>query len=132
MVIAADFVRIILLADFARVKAILQSLALLTLLVAGCAHRQDAQPPTSSTPPVSKQVSTEADAIAVVLADIQRRGGDPKREECSAKKMDGDWWVTAWHIWYPSNKGDSRFVPGGFSTYVVSIDGKILRTLPGR
>jgi len=112
-------------------KAILQSLALLALLVAGCAPRQDALPPTSSPPTASKQVSTEADAIAVVLADIQRRGGDPKREECSAKKMDGDWWVTAWRILYPNNVGSSRFVPGGFTTYVVSTNGSVLRTLPG-
>jgi hypothetical protein len=87
-----------------------------------------AQPPP---PVVSKQV-TEAEAIAVVVADIQRRGGDPRRNECSAKKIDGDWWVTAWHIWYPNNKGDSRFVPGGFTTYIVSADGKILSTRGGR
>ena len=119
------------LADYVRVKTTLQFLALLALLITGCAPRQDAQPPTSSTPPASKPVSTEADAIAVVLADIQRRGGDPKRDECSAKKMDADWWVTAWHIWYPNNVGSSRFVPGGFTTYVVSTNGSILRTLPG-
>jgi hypothetical protein len=66
-----------------------------------------------------------------VLEDIQRRGGDSRREECSAWKVDGDWWVTAWHIWYPHHQGSSRFVPGGFTTYVVSADGKILKTLPG-
>lgn len=113
-------------------KALLLCLALLTLLVAGCAPRQETQPVTSSTPEqLSKQASTEADAIAVVLADIQRRGGDPKRVECSAKKMDGEWWVTAWRIMYPNNKGDSRFVPGGYTTYVVSTNGSVLRTLPG-
>jgi hypothetical protein len=78
-----------------------------------------------------KPITTEADAIAVVLADIQRRGGDPHREECSAKQMDGEWYVTAWHIWYPRNKGSSRFVPGGFTTFVVSTDGEILKTMPG-
>jgi Clp amino terminal domain, pathogenicity island component len=74
----------------------------------------------------------EADAIAVVLADVQRRGGDPHREECSAKRSDGRWYVTAWHIWNPDNTGSSRFVPGGFTMYIVSDDGKILEALPGR
>ena len=83
-------------------------------------------------PMVGKAVTTETDAIAVVLADIQRRGGDPRREECSAKKMDEDWWVMAWHIWYPHNTGSRRFVPGGYTIYVVSTEGMIVRTLPGR
>lgn len=109
-------------------KAMLQISFVLALLFVACARQQSTQPPAATA---VQQVSTEADAIAVVLADIQRRGGDPKREECSAKKMDGDWWVTAWHIWYPNNVGSSRFVPGGFTTYVVSTNGSILRTLPG-
>jgi hypothetical protein len=79
-----------------------------------------------------KQLQAEADAIAVVLADVQRRGGDPHREECSAARRDGRWYVTAWHIWYPDNTGSSRFVPGGFTTYIVSDDGKILEAQPGR
>ena len=82
-------------------------------------------------PPVSKRISTEADAIAVVLADIQSRGGDPMREECSAKNVDGEWWVTAWHIWYPDNVGWSRFTPGGSKDYIVSTDGKIVSRVPG-
>jgi hypothetical protein len=80
---------------------------------------------------MSKQIAKEADAVSVVLAEIQRRGGDPRREECSAKQLDEVWYVTAWHIRYPNNVGSSRFVPGGFTSYVVSTDGKILRTLPG-
>jgi len=110
-------------------KAMLKISVLLAFLLAGCAGQRQAQP---ASPVVGKDATTQADAIAVVLADIQRRGGDPRREECSAKKMDGDWWVTAWHIWYPNNVGSSRFVPGGFTTYVVSTDGRIVRTLPGR
>jgi hypothetical protein len=82
-------------------------------------------------PTLSKQVSTGAEAIAIVLADIQRRGGDQKRQECSATKMDGDWWVTALHIWYPNEVGSSRFVPGGFTIYEVTTEGTMLRTLPG-
>jgi len=101
---------------------------IVALFLSACARQQHTQLPASVA---GKQITTEADAIAVVLADIQRRGGDSRREECSAKKMDGDWWVTAWHIWYPNNVGSSRFVPGGFTDYVVSTNGKIVRTLPG-
>jgi len=99
---------------------------LLALLLSACADQRQAP-----APPISRQVSTAADAIAIVLADIQQRGGDPQREECSARKVDGEWRVMAWHIWYPNNLGSSRFVPGGFTIFVVSIDGKIIRTLPG-
>jgi hypothetical protein len=113
--------------DFARMKAMLYISVPFALLLGACAP----QPSQPSPPGVSKQVTTEADAIAVVLADIQRRGSDPRREECSAKRMDGDWWVTAWHILYTNNVGSSRFVPGGFTTFVVSTNGTILRTLPG-
>src|SRR4051812_24869617 len=109
-------------------KAVYQILVLLTSLLSACARQQHPQP---VLPLVSKQVTTEADAIAIVLADIQRHGGDPRREECSARKMDGDWSVTAWHIWYPHSVGSSRFVPGGFTIYVVDTDGKILKKLPG-
>lgn len=109
-------------------KAVPHSLVLLTPLIVGCAHPHTAQPSASSTPRVNKQVSTEAQSVAVVVADMQRRGSDPSQEECSAKRIDGDWWVTAWHIWYPKNVGSSRFVPGGFTTYVVSTDGKIMRS----
>jgi hypothetical protein len=110
-------------------KAMLPISILLSLLLTACAHYPPTQPPT---PVAITQVTTEADAIAVVLAEIQRRGGDPRRAECSAKKMEEGWWVTAWLIWYPRNKGDSRFVPGGFTTYIVSADGKILSTRGGR
>jgi hypothetical protein len=113
------------------VKALLRSLALLTLIVTACARREDAQPSAGAASAAVRRVSTGAEAIAVVLADIQRRGGDPKREECSARKVDDDWQVTAWHIWYPDNKGSSRFVPGGFTTYIVATNGAILQTLPG-
>ena len=114
--------------NFARMRAMLYISVLFGLLLAACAPRPSAQPPA---PVVGKPVTTEADAIAVVLADIQRHGADPRREECSAKKVDERWYVTAWHIWYPNNKGSSRFVPGGFTTYIVSTDGRVLETLPG-
>ena len=108
-------------------KAILYIFIMLTLLLAACSRQEHKQPPA----PVSKQITTETDAITVVLADIQRHGGDPHREECSAKRTDEGWDVTAWHIFYPNNKGSSRFVPGGFTDYVVSRDGRILKTMPG-
>ena len=78
------------------------------------------------------RVTTEAQAAAVVLEAIRKRGGDPKLEECSAKEVKGEWWVTAWHIRYPKNSGGSRFVPGGFTTYVVSREGTIERTIGGK
>jgi len=65
-----------------------------------------------------------------VLADIQKHGGNPHDEECSARLTDEGWYVTAWHIMYPNNVGSSRFVPGGFTDYVVSRDGRILKTCP--
>ena len=102
---------------------------LLAFLIAGCAHERGAPP--FAPPPPGKQVKTAADAIAVVLADIQRRGGDPRREECSAVETNGFWEVTAWHVVYPHHTGASRFVPGGFTDYFVSHDGRILRTEPG-
>ena len=109
-----------------RMSAMLYISILLALLLAACVQRQ-AQLPSL---PVSKEITSEADAVAVVLADIQHRGADPRREECSAKKVDERWYVTAWHIWYPNNKGSSRFVPCGFTTYIVSTDGWILETIP--
>lgn len=112
-----------------RMTSLLYISVLFSLLLVGCAHRHETK---SLAPAVGEKVSTGADAIAVVLADIQRRGGDPKRVECSAKKVDGAWWVMAWHIWFPNNVGSSRFAPGGFTEYVVSTKGKILETLPGR
>jgi len=109
-------------------RAILQVAVLFALLLGGCASPQHALAPS---PVPAKQVTTEADAIGVVLADFQRRGGDPQREECSATRSDEGWHVTAWHMWYPHRKGSSRFVPGGFTIYVVSTDGGILSVMPG-
>jgi hypothetical protein len=109
-------------------KVTLQIAALTVLFITACAPQQRAQPPA---PVIGRQVDTEAEAVAVVLADVQCRGGDPRKEECSAKLMDGNWHVVAWHIWYPNNTGSSRFVPGGFTVYVVSTDGRIIKTLPG-
>ena len=116
------------LTESALVRAMFHILLLLLLIFTACARRQYSQPPA---PLVIKPVTADTEAIAIVLAYIQQRGGDPSREECSVKKMDGEWWVTAWHIWYPKEVGSSRFVPGGFTVYAVSTDGKIIRTMPG-
>lgn len=101
----------------------------LILLLTACAHRHHSPSPSPADGP--GQVLTEADAIAVVLAKIQGEGGDPAREECSAQKTENGWRVIDWHIWYPAQSGSSRFVPGGFTTYLLGDDGKILKKIPG-
>jgi len=101
----------------------------LILLLTACAHRPHIVSPSSADGP--GQILTEADAVAVVLAKIQSDGGDPAREECSARKTENGWHVIAWHIWYPEKSGSSRFVPGGFTTYLLGDDGKILEKIPG-
>ena len=101
--------------------------SLLALLLSACVRQEHAKP--SSV--VVKQVNSESEAIAVVLADIQHRGGDPRREECSAIKTDRGWDVTAWHIFNPTNTGSSRFAPGGFTDYAITKDGRILEAIPG-
>ena len=88
--------------------------------------------PQRSATLATKQIKTEAEAISIVRADIQRHGGNPHDEECSARLTDEGWYVTAWHIMYPDNVGSSRFVPGGFTDYLVSREGGILKTLPGK
>jgi hypothetical protein len=103
--------------------------ALLACLLAGCAtHREERW----AAPEFSEPTLTEADAIDIVLADIQRRGEDPGREQCSAEKTGEGWSVKAWHIYYPDNVGVSRFVPGGFAIYSLSREGEILGIRPGR
>ena len=106
-------------------KATLRVLVLLAWFVAVAGCQQTVKPDTS------RQVNKEADAIAVVLADIRRNGGDPDREECSARKTDEGWWVTAWYIFYPTNVGSSRFASGGFTDYLVNKDGRIVKKIPG-
>jgi hypothetical protein len=102
----------------------------LAYVVAGCAH-ESSKSPFAIVPPAATLIRTEAEAIAVVRADFARRGADPKQEEWSAIKDGERWLVNAWHIFYPANVGESRFVPGGFMMYIVSSDGKIVRTIPG-
>lgn len=91
----------------------------------------DATARTITPPAPGEPIDSEAEAIAVVLAEIQRSGDDSERVECSASLIENRWLVNALFIYYPENKGDQRFVPGGFTTYIVSKDGVILETLPG-
>lgn len=126
----------------------------LLLPFAACTHRQHLQPPAST---YGRKLITGTEAIEIVRADIQHRGGNPNREEYSASVIDHraiqaemkelldkshidyptiadtneHWLVEAWHIWYPNNQGSSRFVPGGYTSYYLSVDGKILRARGG-
>jgi hypothetical protein len=81
--------------------------------------------------PHAKTITTEEQAIAAVHADIRNQGRDPARVECSAMELEDSWNVTAWRIIYPENAGSSRFVPGGFTTYIVGHNGDILKRVPG-
>lgn len=101
---------------------------LVLLLGAACARQQYAQ---RLEPAVGRQITTENEAIAVVLEEIERRGDDPERYECNARPSEKGWMVVAWRIIYPENVGASRFVPGGFTSYLVSPEGEILMRRPG-
>ena len=109
-------------------NALFRTLILLALLLTACVHPEHRQP---VAPVGDRPIATAEEAIAVVLSDIRRQGGDPGRKECSATPMGDGWHVIAWHIWYPGNSGSSRFVPGGFTTYVVGREGVILKVVPG-
>jgi hypothetical protein len=131
-------------------------LQILLMLLVGCAHRQYSKPAVAKA---GEKVITGHEAVAIVQAYIQSHGGDLSKKEWSASKIDvqgieaemrkllGEeystiqsdeswkeecWLVTAWHIWYPNNQGSSRFVPGGFTSYFLSADGKILKIRGGR
>lgn len=102
------------------------------LLIVGCGSNDRGQPkPQAAAISRSASIQTADDAISVVRRDIKRRGHDPNGAEFHASQTGTNWSVTAWHIWYPNNTGSSRFVPGGFTSYTVSNDGKINGTIPG-
>lgn len=63
--------------------------------------------------------------------EIVRRGETPNSSEYSARWMNGQWQVTASHIWYPQNVGASHFAPGRFTSYTMSRNGKVGATMPG-
>ena len=71
-------------------------------------------------------------AVGLVSNELQRLGEDPVEYEYSAKLIDDQWNITAYRIFYPENKGSSRFVPGGFTMYIISTNGVILKTIPGK
>ena len=102
------------------------------LLFVGCVSHDRVQPkPHAESIPSDARIQTADDAIAVVRRATKRRGYEPNASEYHANRSGKDWFVMAWHIMYPNNTGSSRFVPGGFTTYTVSNDGKILETMPG-
>jgi hypothetical protein len=106
-------------------------LALLFLL-AGCGLPDRVSSANSAAAiPSSARIQTAEAAIAVVRRATKRRGRDPNASEYHARRIDNEWSVLAWHIWYPENSGESRFVPGGFTSYTVSDAGTILRVMPG-
>ena len=100
------------------------------LAILGCADkpRRDVAPPTKP----SGSVRTAERAVEVIQRHIRKSGGDPAREEITAEWHRGEWHVTSWHIFYPRNQGVTRFVPGGFTAYTVSSDGRVTSTMPGR
>jgi hypothetical protein len=103
------------------------------LVSASCGQPDHVPPkPQSAAIPHEARIQTAEDAIAVVRHATKRRGGDPTASEYHAHRSGKDWFVKAWHIRYPDETGSSRFVPGGFTTYTVGNDGRILATMPGR
>ncbi len=110
-------------------KAVLISIL---ILFAGCGSDDRVQPKQQAAAiPRSARIQTADDAIAVVRRAIRRRGCDPAGSEYDAIRSGKDWFVTAWHLMNPNKTGSSRFVPGGFTTYTVNNDGKIIGTMPG-
>src|SRR5689334_3701687 len=101
---------------------------LLSLALAGCARPK---PPAAAATEMDAHTISEAEAVAVVLKDIELRGGDPRGEVCSAMASDDGWRVLVQHIYYPEKKGNARFVFGGHSFYDVSSDGRILKSSGG-
>lgn len=77
-------------------------------------------------------IGTPEQAIAVVQRRVRASGGDPEQLEITARRQRSQWLVTAWRVVYPNNTGASRFTPGGYTTYVVGADGRVIDTLPGR
>ena len=108
------------------------ALIALLVFVAGCGPGDyyGARSRTASIPQ-SGRIQSADDAIAVVRRATKRRGGDPNASEYHVSHRGDQWVVMSWHIHYPENTGPSRFVPGGYTSYTISSDGKILETMPG-
>ncbi|HEX8295504.1 MAG TPA: hypothetical protein VF593_04350 [Chthoniobacteraceae bacterium] len=104
----------------------------LLFLLTGCGFPDRVSSANSAAAiPSSARIQTADAAVAVVRRATKRRGRDPNASEYHARRIDNEWSVLAWHIWYPENSGESRFVPGGFTSYTVSDAGKILQVMPG-
>jgi hypothetical protein len=110
--------------------------ALLVFLIAalygaGCATDRRSTGPGVPPAPQSSSVRTPQQAVALVKRHIRAHGGDPSREEISAQWNGTQWRVWSWRIVYPNNPGSSRFVPGGYTIYMVDTSGLIAAILPG-
>lgn len=99
---------------------------LLAAALSGCAAPATDQRQATPAPEL-----TETEAMAIVRGEIRNTGRDPALSELSARPAEGQWHVTAWHIRYPENKGATRFVPGGFTSYTIGASGEILTKRPG-
>jgi hypothetical protein len=101
----------------------------MVLPIYGCAvePRRDSPPPTKPT----GSVRSPKHAVGVIQRHIWKAGRDPTREEITATWRGGEWHVMSWHIFYRNNKGVSRFVPGGFTSYTVNPDGRVTSIMPG-
>jgi hypothetical protein len=105
------------------------AIVLIAIPFAACSHELRTVAPAAGE---SQADPAGVKAIAAAQTYMRERGGDPLREEWSAKYMsDGTWSVMAWHIMYPNNSGSSRFVPGGHTFYTVSGDGQVLEARAG-
>lgn len=127
-------------------------IAMLLMMLTACAHQKLTQSPDFIE---GAQGITEAGAIAIVRTEILRRGGNPEGLEFSAGKsdvhsseakwieaemkklkgpdyrLDEDWLVNATSVFYDAS-GAKRYVPGAYTSYFISLDGKILRVEGGR
>ena len=108
-------------------RILLPALALLIVLVTGCA--------STGTPEeqalAHSYVRNSSDAIAAVRYDITSRHGNPDAAEYKAGRRGAMWFVTAWHIRHANAKGSARFEPGGYTSYLVSSQGRVIESVPG-
>ena len=82
--------------------------------------------------PRKRSVRTAQQAMTIVRRQIRAKGGDPSRAEMTATgNSQSGWHVTAWYIANPSAVGGSRFRPGGYTEYTISVVGRITKAEGG-
>ncbi len=77
-------------------------------------------------------VQTEDYAISLARNAVQESGDDQTLYEYTAKYIDNHWNVTANRIFYPHNTGSAKFVPGGFTIFVITTNGVITNKIHGK